>query len=766
MENIFIQISAGELAEYCFPEGSLGVMPSVDRMIQGTSAHKKLQNVYCEKETIKYQREVPLEFIVKCQNFSLKIQGRADGIFFDKKDYFIHEIKSTYCSAASIEAPLKSAHKAQMMIYAYIYAKEHSLSCICARLSYFCLLNEEIVDFEYRFSFESLQKFFDEMVTDYSNILNLRIKAMDDFFSSVRHLTFPFENFRKGQHEGAAQIYSAIKQNRKLFLQAPTGSGKTMMALFPAVKNMEQGDIEKIFCLSAKNQTMQVNEDALNLLRKKGLKIKSCMITAKNKACLMEEQDCSPESCPYSRNFYKKLHDAFPQILKKDNFTPQTIKEAGEKYEICPYELSLELSLEAQVVIADYNYLFDPIVYLRRYFEGKDGRYVFLIDEAHNLIERGREMYSSLLSKKRLFEIKKMLPKENKLYRQLTKLYTEFNKILKTNEPEMPIEPEEVKKIAFRILSVNETANELMQKQSIPGDVVLFIKDVFRFQTLFTFFKETHFALYQQSGQEMVLQCLDPAPYLQESLNKGCASILYSATLTPYEFYKNSILPQNDAFGFSAPYPFNPDHLLILADYSIDTRYTMREQFYGVIAQKIEKCREISLGNLMVFFPSFRFMQAVAEQMKIPVFLQEADASPEDRKMFMQKILQGKNHLAFAVMGSHFSEGIDCHGLKGIIIVGVALPQYNLQRERIRTHFETIYHKGFEYAYVYPGMNKVCQASGRLIRTAEDTGFILLMDQRFKTYKYLLPPYWKITEPKNEEELYQYIAAFSHTSHQ
>lgn len=760
MENTMIQLSAGELAEYCFPEGSLGAMPSIERMLQGTAAHKKLQNIYSENENIKYQREVSLEKVVEYDDFSLKIQGRADGIFFNKKDYYIHEIKSTYCDAASIHMPLKAAHKAQMMIYAYIYAKEHSLPSIYGRLSYFCLLNEEIVDFEYRFSLESLQKFFYELTDEYSRVLSRRLHTYRAFLSSARELSFPFPQFRKGQREGAAQIYSAIKQGKNLFLQAPTGSGKTMMALFPAIKNMAEGDIEKIFCLSAKNQTMQVNAQALNLLRERGLKIKSCIITAKSKACLMEEQDCSPEKCPYSQDFFKKLHDALPEILEQDDFCSETIAAAARKYEICPYELSLELSLEAQVIMADYNYLFDPAVYLRRYFEQTVGRYAFLIDEAHNLIERGRDMYSSSLSKNRLREVKKLLPKENKLYRQLTQLSTELNKLFKNYEPEEPIELEDVKKINFKILSVQETAGELLQTQPLPGEVTLFIKDAFRFQMLFEFFTKDSFALYQQDGQTVVLQCIDPAPYLEESIAKGSSAVFYSATLIPYEFYKNSLLPQKPSYGFSAPYPFLPEKLLVLADYSVDTRYTVREQFYGVIAQKIQKCRENTSGNLMVYFPSFQFMDAVGQQMTIPVFLQQGDADAKNRAAFMEQFLQGTKNLAFAVMGSHFSEGIDLKGISGIIIVGVALPQYNLSRERIRFYFDKQYQKGFEYAYVYPGINKVCQASGRLIRTEEDAGFILLMDRRFRNYKHLLPPYWQITEIKNEDEIYRHITDF------
>lgn len=765
MEKQTVQLSAGELAEYCFPEGSLGTMPSVDRMMQGTSAHKKLQNIYSEKETIQYQREVPLETILDCGEFFLKIQGRADGIFFDKTDYFIHEIKSTYCEAASIQEPLKAAHKAQMMIYAYIYAKDHALAHIQGRLSYFCLLDEGIVDFEYRFSLKSLEIFIRELAEDYSKIISRRLQAQHDFFVSVQTLAFPFPNFRKGQHEGAAQIYSAIRQGKNLFLQAPTGSGKTMMALFPAIKNMAQGDVEKIFCFSAKNQTMEVNAQALRLLRNQGLKIKSCVITAKSKACRMSEQDCTPENCPYSQDFFKKLHDALPEILKQDDFSPEVIAQAAEKYQICPYELSLELSLEAQVILADYNYLFDPMVYLRRYFEQENGPYAFLIDEAHNLIERGRDMYSSSLSKKRISEVKKLLPKENKLYRQIGKLYTELNKLFKAYEAEAPIALDDVKKINFRILSINETMAELLQKHPLPAEVTLFVKDAFRFQMLFEFFKENHFALYHQGGRELVLQCLDPSPYLEESIAKGSSAILYSATLTPYKFYKNSLLPQKDAYGFSAPYPFDAGKLLVLADYSVDTRYAVRDQFYSVIAKKIKKCRENAAGTIIVYFPSFQFMHAVAEEMDIPLLLQEAEATAEERMLFMEK-LKEKNTLAFAVMGSHFSEGVDFRGLSGIIIVGVALPQYNQQRERIRAHFQNLYQKGFEYAYVYPGMNKVCQASGRLIRTAEDTGFLLLMDQRFKSYGHLLPAYWQITPCTKEDDIYKKIQEVTGTFHQ
>lgn len=749
---MLIQISAGDLSEFCFPQGSLGVMPSVDRMFEGTRAHKKLQNLYKEDENIKYQHEVPLEIILNYPEFDLKIQGRADGIFFDKKDYFIHEIKSTYNVAETIEKPLKLAHKAQMMIYAYIFAKEQHLSQIKCRLSYFCLIDEQIVDFDYTFDFSALEAFLTKMADEYSSLIKSRLDSQKELKKTAKELVFPFEKFRRGQREGAAQIYSAIVKNKNLFLQAPTGTGKTAMALFPAVKYLAD-DSAKIFCFSAKNQTMTVTRQALDLMRKKGLKIKSCTISAKSKCCPMEIQDCSPEKCPYSLDYFEKLHKALPETLEEDDYSPENIKAFSEKYQICPYELSLELSLESHVIICDYNYLFDPVVYLRRFFDFDD-KYIFLIDEAHNLIDRGRDMYSFTLYQKDLREIKKLFPKEHKLYKSFSKILTQLNKLIKSYKENGVLD--DIKNLIFAILNNNDAINEVSQKSVVPIEAVFFQKELIRFVTLTDFFDCELFKFYA-NDTSLILECIDPSKMLENSIKKSFSTVLYSATLTPYEFYKNSILPESEVFGFSSPYPFDEKNLTVLADYSVDTRYNNREKYFEIIAQKIEKIKNSAKGNIMVYFPSYKFMNEVALFLEDQVIIQPADMDSTSREDFLNNFTPESNICAFAVMGSHFGEGIDIKNLKGIVIVGVALPQFNEARSHIQEHFEKKYQKGFEYAYVYPGINKVCQASGRLIRNENDKGFIILMDNRFRNYKNLLPEHWNIKEIKNYDDLNLYL---------
>lgn len=745
---MIIQISAGELSEFCFPQGSLGVMPSVDRMFEGTRAHKKLQNLYKENEQIKYQREVSLEITEKFDDFEIKVQGRADGIFFDKKDWFIHEIKSTYTAFECIEKPLKQSHKAQMMIYAYIYAKEHQLTKIKCRLSYFCLTDEQIVDFEYTFEIEALKAFFYQMINEYALLISKRLNTQKQLTETAKNLSFPFENFRVGQREGAAQIYSAILKNKNLFLQAPTGTGKTAMALFPAIKYLKD-DFATIFCLSAKNQTMAVTEQALNLMRKNGLKVKSCTITAKSKCCKMETQDCSPEKCPYSLNYYEKVHKALPEMLEKDDYSSEKINDFSEKYQVCPYELSLDLALESQVIICDYNYLFDPVVYFKRFFDF-DGKYIFLIDEAHNLIERGRDMYSFILHQKDLREIKKLFQKESKLYKSFAKILSQLNKVIKEYKETGYIK--DTKNLTYAISNNNDVLNEILQKFIVPTEAVFLQKDLIRLVTILEFYNDETFKLYC-SDSALYLQCIDPSKMLEESVRKSFSAIFYSATFSPYEFYKNSIMPESEVFGYSSPYPFKRENLTVLADYSIDTRFTVREKYFEKIAQNIQKCRSKYQGNILVYFPSYKFMNEVASFITTDLIIQPNDADATLRQEFLNNFKEDSNVLAFAVMGSHFSEGIDINNLNGIIIVGVALPQFNEMRTNIQEYFEKKYQKGFEYAYVYPGINKVCQASGRLIRKETDKGFIILMDSRFRNYRHLLPEHWNIKEIKDYSDL-------------
>lgn len=742
MEKIRISVSAGDIAEYCFPEGSLGSIPSVERMQKGTAVHKKLQNAYQANEDISYRREVPLKYSFETENAVISVHGRADGIFWDKKDWYIHEIKSTYCASASIESPLKSAHKAQMMVYACIFAKEKHLESIKCRLTYYCISEDSTVNFDYTFSLDCLWDFTEKMAKRYSQLIYLRRKRHEELVKSSADLQFPFEEFRKGQRNGASQVYLAIKNRRYLFLQAPTGSGKTVTALFPAVKLLAEDEF-KIFCLNAKNQTRSVNEQCLNSMREKGLKIRSCTISARSKCCLTDGQNCSPDVCPYSLDFYKKLPDCLEEMLTLYSFTPEVIAEYAKKYEVCPHELSIALSNECDVVICDYNYLFDPTVYLKNFFD-TDGNYLFLIDEAHNLPDRGRDMYSVAIDPLELRQVKKKLQKSDTLYKRFSRILTETNKLIKTSNPNT--DSLDGLKSAISLLS------DALQTETldVPSEIILYANELLRFNTITEYYNENDFRIF--SDGKLNLQCTDASKMLENSLKKGFSAILYSATLSPYFFYKNCIMPEIETFSYKCKYPFSPKNLTVFADCSVDTRYSYRDDSYKKIAENIALCREKAKGRLFCFFPSYEFMNRVGELCDFAL-IQPYASDQEARNAFLSEFLKSENSVAFCVMGSHFSEGADIKGIKGIIVTGLGLPKYGTFCENIRTHFDKKYGNGFDYAYLYPGINKISQSAGRLIRTKDDSGFIFLMDSRISRYFHLLPDYWDIKTVETDEDI-------------
>lgn len=740
MDKIHISVSAGEIAEYCFPEGSLGTMPSVEHMHKGTAVHKKLQNAYMANEDISYRKEVPLEYSFETDNAVISVSGRADGIFFDKQDWFIHEIKSTYCVSSSIEAPLKSAHKAQMMIYACIFAKEKQLSAVKCRLSYYCISEDNTVNFDYTFSLDTLWEFTLQTVRHYSQLILFRQKNREELVLSAQNLKFPFKEFRAGQHKSATQVYSAIKNRRYLFLQSPTGSGKTVTALFPAVKMLAEENF-KIFCLNAKNQTRTVNEQCLNLMRKNGLKIRSCTISAKSKCCFLEEQNCSPEICPYSLDFYKKLPNCLKEMLTLYSFTPEVIAEYAKKYEVCPHELSVALANECDVIICDYNYLFDPSVYLKNFFD-KDGNYLFLIDEAHNLPDRGRDMFSCIIDPADLRKAKKELPKKSSLYKRFSRILTETNKLIKSEE--LNIESLSGLKSAINLLG------DTLENQNVPNSIILYAKELMRFNTIAEYYSEKDFCIF--ANQKLHLQCADPSPMLENALKKGFSAVLYSATLSPYFFYKNCIMPESETFSYKCEYPFSPEKLTVFADSTVDTRFANRESSYKKIAEKIALCAKNTNGRLFCFFPSYEFMYRVGELCNFAL-LQPSNSDQTERDAFLNNFLSDENSVAFCVMGSHFSEGTDIGGIKGVIVTGLGLPKYGTLQENIRRHFDKKYGNGFDYAYIYPGLNKISQSAGRLIRTENDSGFIFLMDSRIRLYSHLLPEYWNIQKAETDEEI-------------
>jgi len=777
MQNLIVlPVAIQVLAEYCTAKGHLATSAGgTQRLSEGIAAHKKLQKQYMSKEDMQYQKEVSLTFDCIREHYILRLSGRADGIFItDDEKTIVHEIKSTYIPCSLILEPQSLSHLAQMKIYAYIYAVQNNLSSIGMRLTYFSLEEEKEHSFCFEAGMEELTCEFEAFIEDYCLLADLCVQHKKELINSSEKLQFPFENYRSFQREAAAQVYTCVKEGNTLFLEAPTGTGKTIATLFPAIKALGNNLCEKIFYLAAKNQTLLVAADALELMRQNGLSIKSIVITAKEKSCMLKTVDCDAELCPYAADYFTKLHSALPEIGKNNNFNYSDIIAFAEKYQLCPYELSLSLAEICDVVICDYNYLFDPQAKLKRFFT-LGGQYAFLIDEAHNLVERSREMFSATLTKEQILSMRALCRPMPKLFKALSKLNTAMNALAaQKDEPYLILNepPKEILHCVENILSkIEEYA---FAGQPLPKDAVLGLKDLLRYVKISEQYSNEYYTTYCEGEKNcfsIQLFCLQPSPFIRDALNKGNSAVLFSATLSPYCFYFSMLGGDESTYSYSLPSPFESENLLVCADYSIDTTYAARAASYAAIASRIYCACKTKKGNFMAYFPSFEFMNNVLAhfyQLEFDgkVLVHSSGFNKTQREEFLDQFIieQEATLIGFTVMGSHFGEGIDLVGeaLIGVIIVGVGLPMVNFQRQLLKEYFDETLDSGFDYAYTYPGMNKVLQAGGRVIRTHTDKGFILLLDRRFSREQYsaLLPAHWHVNRVKNEHHLTEMLKEF------
>lgn len=782
-QNAVLNIAVQSLAEYCTAKGDLGgggAGPSPERMQEGTIAHQRLQKRYAADEVLRYQKEVPLSLEIQREKYVLRLSGRADGIFTGENGAVtLHEIKSTYAAPSFITQPLSDAHVAQMLVYAYLYASQNNLEQIDMRLTYVSLPQQEEVDFLYQKSLAELQALFEEYIADYCLLGDTVMEDRRRLRLTADALAFPYTDFRPNQWEAASQVFTAIKNKNTLFLEAPTGTGKTIATLFPAIKALGQGLGEKIFYLTAKNQTGMVAADVLRLLRERGLHIKCLTLTAKEKTCLQEEMKCDPLLCPYAADFWSKLHDALPHLAHSMDFSTENIREAARQYQLCPHELALSLAELCDCVICDYNYAFDPLVRLKRFFT-LGGGFLFLIDEAHNLVDRSREMFSAAFSRETVLTLRGKCKQLPRLYRALTRLNTAMRKLselqMDTEEPMRFSEPP--KEIGQCIQSILSRMDEYaMEGQLLTDGAWEHMKPLLQYQIISDLLKTEFYSIYTEGENRQFtlhLFCMHPSYYLREAMKKGRAAVLFSATLSPYHFYSamlGGLEEEEKTFACRLPSPFPPENLLVCADFSVRTTFKERSGYHKAIAEKIKDTVDARKGNYLAFFPSFAYLFAVERELALlepgwEVLVHRPDMTKTDRDAFLEAFQPDRDGalLGLTVLGSHFGEGIDLPGeaLSGAIIVGVGLPQVCLERELLREYFEDQFQSGFDFSYVYPGMNKVAQAGGRVIRTAQDRGIILLLDQRFSRapYRELLPQHWNVTPVTKKQPLQTLLREF------
>ena len=774
-----LHISVRNLVEFIFREGDIdnriSHLQSADAMMEGTRIHRKIQKSMGEE----YQAEVPLKYIVEAELYELTIEGRADGIFPDESENitYIDEIKGMYKRVELMEEPYY-VHKAQAMCYAFIMAYQNELSKIGVQMTYVNLETEEVKRFREQFTFEEIEKWFMDLVEQYSKWADFQCRWKIKRQESIKALEFPFE-YREGQRKLVGDVYRTILRQKNLFLQAPTGVGKTISTIFPAVKAVGEGLGERIFYLTAKTITATVARENFSLLMEKGYKGKVIQITAKEKMCVCEEMECNPVNCPYAKGHYDRVNDAVYELLsEKDMFTREELLEQARKHEVCPFEMSLDVSTWSDAIICDYNYVFDPNVYLKRFFQdGIKGDNILLVDEAHNLVDRSREMYSAQLYKEDFLAVKKIIkPYSRKLEKHLEKC----NRLLLEYKRECDGYQlyENVGNLFFSLMRLSSELDEFLQKpMEFQGhkEVLDFYFALRNFMNIYELVDE-HYVIYtehQEDGRFMLkLFCVDPSANIQACLDKANSTVFFSATLLPINYYKSLLSTLEDNYAVYATSAFAQEQSLLLMGKDVSTKYTRRNRTeYEKIASYIKKAVSCRQGNYFVFFPSYKLMKDVYEVYSemddtTEAIMQKAGMKETEREEFLERFAEDNNTtlVAFGVMGGIFGEGIDLkhEQLIGVIVVGTGLPQVSNEREILKNYYDKHSENGFDYAFRYPGMNKVLQAAGRVIRTVDDKGIILLLDERFlqKEYDLLYPREWSHRQICGIEQVQDKISKF------
>lgn len=777
-EETIIRISVRSLVEFILREGDIdnrvsGSMEK-DAMLLGGKIHRKIQS----RMGTNYTAEVPLKIQMPCDGFVLQIEGRADGVLKDDGKVLIDEIKGILRSLEHLEAPVP-VHLAQAKCYAYIYAVQNSLKCIDVQMTYCQMETEEIRRFCQKFEFQELQTWFQDLVTQYEKWAKFEIEWRNVRNDSIRQIEFPFP-YREGQRDLVVSVYRTILRKKKLFIQAPTGVGKTMATVFPAVRAMGEGLGEKIFYLTAKTIMKTVAEQAFSLLKEKGLLYKTITLTAKEKICFCEEAECNPDACPYAKGHFDRVNDAvFDLITHSGDWSREVLEEQAKKHMVCPFEMSLDVSNWADAVICDYNYAFDPQAHLKRFFsESGKGEYLFLIDEAHNLVERGREMYSASLYKEVLLEVRKLVKAEDpKLAKGLSECNQQFLELKRECEHYQILKS--VSHIALKLMNVLSKLEDYLEecKDAEKKKRVLdFYFAVRSFLNIHDIMDENYviFSEMMEDGRfQIKLFCVNPAVNLQNYLEQGNSTIFFSATLLPVHYYKKLLSVEKDDYAVYAHSSFPQENKFLFIGTDVSTRYTRRgESTYQRFARYIAVMAEQKKGNYMAFFPSYRFLEEVhtcfleCVDHEVDSICQVSYMDEEQREEFLEEFEQEreKSLVAFCVMGGIFSEGIDLTDDKliGAVIAGTGLPQVCTEREILKQYFNAADMDGFDYAYLYPGMNKVLQSAGRVIRTESDRGVILLLDDRFREMRYreVFPREWQQYQLGSVKNLEQEIRTF------
>ena len=722
---------------------------------EGSRAHDFLQSHYDKKS----KAEVYIKHEFEVNNTKYLLHGFIDGVLNIDDVIVIEEIKSTTSDLDFIDLDFHKEHLAQAKIYAYLYALQNDMKFINVRLTYISIIDYETKSFNLEFSLDELETFTLDALEEYIKFQDLLDQAKIERKKTIDEIKFPFESLREGQRDLMKSCYKTMKDEGILYAIAPTGIGKTMATMFSALKSLDDND--KLFYVTAKGSGKNAPLDAIKILQKKGLKLKAIDITAKKKACNNKSKNCNPDECPFAIGYFDRLKNATKEIFENyDIFDYETINHISDKHKICSFEFSLYLSYFCDLVIADYNYVFDPHAHLIRYFDDDTYKPKVLVDEAHNLIQRGKEMYSASISSSDIRLLRSKMNNLSPSVRKNANLVIEKIESYREYLTENTLYVETTLNIGLNqalnqlFLKIDEILEENKKTKINEKDSILEIYfKILDFINVTECFGETHrlIATISNDNVTISLECLDASKLLLDTIKTSIHGIvLFSATLYPIEYHANLITCGEGKY-LELPSPFDPNNLDIIINNSISTKYKNREGSIDSIIETIEILTSSHEGNYIVFFPSYQYLNIVKDKLNdvdFELIVQDSQMNDKDRNEIIDKFKNTKNtKVGLFVMGGVFSEGIDYIGdaLSGVIIVGVGLPLVCDSNNILKDYFEIKYQKGFDYAYKYPGFTKVIQAVGRVIRDKSDRGVAILIDDRFTHigYQKLYPPHWQ-----------------------
>ena len=810
-------VQVRELVELIWRRGDLGGTGDFvgsDRSLAGTRGHQQIQR----GRPSGYQKEVSLWYEIVTEELTLRIQGRIDGLLVTEAEVLIEEIKTIRGVRNPVADPL---HWAQVKCYGFMHAHDQGLEKLSLQLTYLDLETGVLTEFRESFSRGALATFFEETAALYLEWVQERHRWCERRDRSIRSLAFPFPRYRSGQRELAVAVYRALDCGERLFIEAPTGIGKTLSALFPALKALPEGKFERIFYLTARTVGRTVAEKAFADLREAGARLRVLTLTAREKLCIQEGgHPCDVKTCPLAIGYYDRRQPAMRDALNREAITRSALEAVSREHQVCPFELSLDVSLWVDALVCDYNYVFHPQVYLRRHFAKSAGDYALLVDEAHNLVDRAREMFSADLNSREIDEVRralqKVLPGCAKVLARLgaalrklsapaasrpesaavaeaaaeldlfpsTPVAVELRPRHKPETEQVPLTQERSGVLTTRappallISLVEEALKEaevwLARNQSAPfrESLVQLYFRLHTFRRTAELCDERYVTIVEPGASiRVLLFCLDPSARLRQALERSRAAIFFSGTLTPLDYYRALLggEPEDRLLQFGSPFP--PENLAVLVHDRIPTHFKARAETLAEVVQSIGTLVQGRSGNYLVYLPSYQYLKSVREEFQgvfpaVPILEQRSGMTEPERDAFLAAFAseQPGTLVGFAVLGGMFGEGIDLVGerLIGVVVVGVGLPQLCAERDLIRAHFQERIGSGFDYAYTFPGMNRVLQGLGRVIRSETDRGVVLLIDSRFaeQRYRRLFPRWWHPVRVRSASSLREAMRAF------